>query len=300
MRVSNRGMLNTYMSGMQKNLSEMQKLNNQMNTQKVINKVSDDPYNAVKVMNMQTEIKDIERFNYNCDEITGWMETTDDSLNKVGTISTEIKTLLNSINDTYNEGEVEAVKKEVVEKIKELAESLNGSYGGKFMFSGTKTDEKSVNVVEGADGSVKIELNPNIDNGDLKADISNGMTMDYNLTVTEVLGADGLDTINKVVDVLNKKPFDINEVIELKGKFDDFQQNILNCRSTIGSKTNSVEAIKNNNEANIETVTEVMSKIQDCNYVEKYVELSTAQLAYNASVQVGSNLFQKTILDFIR
>ena len=60
MRVSNRGMLNTYMSGMQKNLSEMQKLNNQMNTQKVINKVSDDPYNAVKVMNMQTEIKDIE------------------------------------------------------------------------------------------------------------------------------------------------------------------------------------------------------------------------------------------------
>ena len=93
MRVTNRGMVNTYMNGMQSNLSRMEKLNNQMNTQKVINKVSDDPYNATKIMSMKTEIQDIERFNYNCDEILGWLENTDDSLNKVGTITTEIKTL---------------------------------------------------------------------------------------------------------------------------------------------------------------------------------------------------------------
>lgn len=300
MRVTNRGTVNTYMSGMQKNLQEMNKLNNQMNTQKVINKVSDDPYNATKIMSMRTEIEDIERFNYNCDEVLGWLENTDDTLNKVGTISTEIKTLLNSINGTYSQGEVDAVKKDVVEKVKELAESLNGTYAGKFMLSGTKTDEKPVSVVENPDGTVKIEINPNIDNGNLKTEISNGMSLDYNLTVSEVLGADGLDTINKVVEVLNKQPFDINEIIEVKGELDKFQQNVLDCRSTMGSKASSVESIRNNNEANIETATEVLSKIQDCDYAEKYIELMTAQLAYNASIQVGSNLFQSTILDFIK
>ena len=300
MRVTNRGMVNTYMSGMQSNLNKMQKLNNQMNTQKVINKVSDDPYNATKIMSMKTEIQDIERFNYNCDEILGWLENTDDSLNKVGTVTTEIKTLLTSINDTYSQNEVNAVKKDVVEKVKELAESLNGTYAGKFMFSGSKLDEKPINIIENADGTVKLEINPNIDNGNLKTEISNGMSIDYNLTVEEVLGANGLDTINEIIDVLNKQPFDVNEIITVKNKLDDFQQNILDCRSTMGSKAKSVESIKSNNEANIETATEVMSKIQDCDFAEKYIELMTAQLAYNASIQVGSNLFQSTILDFIK
>lgn len=300
MRVTNRGMVNTYMNGMQSNLSRMEKLNNQMNTQKVINKVSDDPYNATKIMSMKTEIQDIERFNYNCDEILGWLENTDDSLNKVGTITTEIKTLLTSINDTYSQNEVNAVKKDVVEKVKELAESLNGTYAGKFMFSGSKLDEKPINVIENADGTVKLEINPNIDNGNLKTEISNGMSIDYNLTVEEVLGANGLDTINEIIDVLNKQPFDVNEIIAVKNKLDDFQQNVLDCRSTMGSKAKSVESIKSNNETNIETATEVMSKIQDCDFAEKYIELMTAQLAYNASIQVGSNLFQSTILDFIK
>lgn len=300
MRVTNRGIVNTYMNGMQSNLSRMEKLNNQMNTQKVINKVSDDPYNATKIMSMKTEIQDIERFNYNCDEILGWLENTDDSLNKVGTMTAEIKTLLTSINDTYSQNEVNAVKKDVVEKVKELAESLNGAYAGKFMFSGSKLDEKPINVIENADGTVKLEINPNIDNGNLKTEISNGMSIDYNLTVGEVLGANGLDTINEIIDVLNKQPFDVNEVITVKNKLDDFQQNVLDCRSTMGSKAKSVESIKSNNEANIQTATEVMSKIQDCDFAEKCVELMTAQLAYNASIQVGSNLFQSTILDFIK
>lgn len=300
MRVTNRGMLNTYMNGMQNNLSRMDKLNNQMNTQKVINKVSDDPYNATKIMNMKNEIQDIERFNYNCDEVLGWLENTDDSLGKIGTITSEIKTLLTSITDIHSQTEVDAIKKDVVEKVKELAESLNGSYAGKFMFSGSKIDEKAVNVIENPDGTVKLEINPNVDNGDLKTEISNGMTLDYNLTVKEVFGDNGLDSINAVIDVLNKEPFDVKEIIEVKNKLEKFQENVLDCRSTMGSKYKSVESIKSNNEANIETATEVVSKIQDCDFAEKYIELASAQLAYNASIQVGSNLFQNTILNFIK
>lgn len=300
MRVTNRGTVNTYMSGMQKNLNELQKLNNQMNTQKQINKVSDDPYNAVKVMNMKTEIEDLERFNYNCDEITGWLDVTDDSLDRIGNVVKDIKTLLTSINDTYTQNEVNSVKKDVVEKIKELGESLNASYAGKYVFGGSTMDKKPINIIENADGTVKLEVNPDINGDNLYAEISNGMTMDYNLTVSEVLGTNGLDIINDVMNVLNQDPFDVKDIINVKEKLDEFQDNILDCRATIGSKTNSVESIKNNNEVNIETATEVLSKIQDCDFAEKYVELVSAQLAYNASIQVGSKLFQSTILDFIK
>lgn len=300
MRITNRGIVNNYMHGMQKNLQNMQKLNTQMNTQKVINKVSDDPYNATKIMSMQTEVEDIERFNYNCDEILGWLDTTDDTLNKVGTINTEIQTLLTSITDVYSQNEVDAVKKDVTEKIKELAESLNGTYAGKFMLSGSKIDEKPIKVVENPDGTIKLELNPNIDNGNLKTEVSHGMSMDYNLTVNEILGADGLNTINEVLTTLNKDPFSVDEVIAVKEKLDKFNKNVLDCRSTMGSKSKSIESIRDNNTANIENAKKVISQIQDADFAEKYIELKTAELAYNASIQVGTKLFQSTILDFIR
>lgn len=300
MRITNRGIVNNYMHGMQKNLQNMQRLNTQMNTQKVINKVSDDPYNATKIMRMQTEAEDIERFNYNCDEVLGWVDTTDDALNKVGSISTEIRTLLNSINDTYTQGEVNAIKKDIKEKVKELAESLNGTYAGKFMFSGSEVDEKPVNVIENPDGTIRIEINPNIDNMDLKSEVSNGMSIDYNLTLNEVFGADGLDTLNDMLTTLEKEPFDVKEIVDIKDRLDGFIQNVLDCRSTIGSKSKSIESIKDNNVSNLETIKQTMSQIQDADFAEKYIELKTAELAYNASVQVGTKLFQNTILDFIR
>lgn len=301
MRVTNRSTMNTYLSGVQKNLNEMQKLNNQMTTQKVINKVSDDPYNAIKVMNMKTEINDLEKFNTNCDEVTGWLDTTDQALDRVGTVTTQIKTLLTSINDTLTSTEIDAIKKDVVEKVKELGEALNSSYAGKYVFSGEAMDTKPIIVKENPDGTVELEINNTMDfTGNLYTEVSNGMTMDYNLTISEVLGVNGLDVINEVINVLNAEPVEVADVVKMKDKLDDFNSNILDCRTTIGSKQKSVDAIKSNNEANIETATEVMSKLQDADIVQTYVELSTAQLAYNASLQVGSNLFQTTILDFLR
>lgn len=300
MRITNKNIVNNYMYGMQKNLQNMQKLNTEMNTQKVINKVSDDPYNATKIMQMKTEIADIEKFNYNCDEIQGWVDTTDDALNKVGSITSEIRTLLNSINDTYTQGEVDAIKKDIKEKVKELGESLNATYAGKYIFGGSILDEKPINVIEEADGSVRIEINPNINNEDLKAEISNGMSIDYNLSLNEVFGADGLNILNDMLTTLDKEPFDVNEIIQVKDNLDNFMQNVLDCRSTIGSKSKAVESIKNNNISNLENVTITMSQIQDADFAEKFIELKTAELAYNASVQVGTKLFQSTILDFIR
>ena len=51
MRVTNRAMTNTYLSDVQKSLQSINKLNTQLNTGKQINKVSDNPYEAIKILN---------------------------------------------------------------------------------------------------------------------------------------------------------------------------------------------------------------------------------------------------------
>ena len=80
MRITNASMSTNYLNDVQNNLQKMDKLNTQLNTGQQVNKVSDDPYKAIKIMNMKSEIDSVEKYNYNCDEVTGWLDTTDGAL----------------------------------------------------------------------------------------------------------------------------------------------------------------------------------------------------------------------------
>ena len=137
MRVTSNNMMNSYLKDVQKNLQGMNKINNQISTGNQVNKVSDDPLKAVKIMNLNNEISDIERYNSNVDEVNGWLDMTDNALDKVGTLSSEIKTLLTSISGTFSKDEMKAVSSEVNEKIKQIGEAFNTSYGGKYIFGGS-------------------------------------------------------------------------------------------------------------------------------------------------------------------
>ena len=108
MRITNSSMMSSYLKDMQKNLGKMNKLNTQLNTGKVISKVSDDPYEAIKILNLQNEISDMEKYNSNADEVMGWLDVTDESLDRIGSLTTDIRTLLVSIQGTYGPDEMKA------------------------------------------------------------------------------------------------------------------------------------------------------------------------------------------------
>ena len=96
MRITNASMVRSHLYDTQNNLTNMSKINQQISTGKVINTVSDDPHKAIKIMNINNEIKYTEKYNYNIDESVGWMNTTDGALDNVGNLLGEIKeTILN-------------------------------------------------------------------------------------------------------------------------------------------------------------------------------------------------------------
>ena len=68
MRITNASMVRSHLYDTQNNLTNMSKINQQISTEKVINTVSDDPHKAIKIMNINKEIKYTEKYNYNIDE----------------------------------------------------------------------------------------------------------------------------------------------------------------------------------------------------------------------------------------
>ncbi len=301
MRVTNRAMTNTYLSDVQKSLQSINKLNTQLNTGKQINKVSDNPYEAIKILNMQNEINDVERYNYNCDEITGWLDSTDDALDKIGNISSEIKVLLTSISGSYGEDEIKAIKSEINEKVKQIGEALNTTYAGRFIFGGSNTDEAPVEIFENADGIVELRLKAGANEDKLKAEISDGIGIDYNLTASQVTdNLKGLNTINNILVELGNNPVDKDRVQELNSELGDYMNHVLNNRSAIGARSNTVSNVKSSNDENILRLKGVYSDMQDVDWAEKYIELTSAQMVYNSSMQVGAKMIQPTLLDYLR
>ena len=143
----------------QNNLTNMSKINQQISTGKVINTVSDDPHKAIRIMNMNNEIKYTEKYNSNIDETVGWMNTTDGALESTGNLLNEIKeTILKVGNGTYSQNEMKSLNADINEKIKQLADTLNSTYGGKYLFAGTNVDDAPITVIENPDGTVKLEF----------------------------------------------------------------------------------------------------------------------------------------------
>lgn len=324
MRITNASMMRSHLYDTQRNLTNMSKINQQISTGKVINTVSDDPHKAIRIMNMNNEIKYTEKYNYNIDETVGWMNTTDSSLEAVGDVLSEIKeTIIKAGNGTYSQNDIKSLNADINEKIKQIADTLNSTYGGKYLFGGTNVNDAPIKVVENDDGTVKLEFNknkngqilPNTD--DLKADISSGINLDYNVSVGEIFNIKDengkninlLDEINNLSTLMNdiangdeQTSAKAKETLlnDTKGKIDTLFDHVVNERTTLGVRVSTAEKIKEANEENIVNMKEVLSLDQDTDVVEKFVELQSAELVYQASIQVGAKLIQPTILDYIR
>ena len=324
MRITNASMVRSHLYDTQNNLTNMSKINQQISTGKVINTVSDDPHKAIKIMNINNEIKYTEKYNSNIDEAVGWMNTTDGALESTGNLLNEIKeTILKVGNGTYSQNEMKSLNADINEKIKQLADTLNSTYGGKYLFAGTNVDDAPLKVVENPDGSVKLEFSkdkngqtiPNTN--DLKADISSGINLDYNVSVGEIFNitdANGnkvnlLDEINNLSTLMNdiangdeQTAAKAKETLlnDTKGKIDTLFDHVVNERTSLGVRVSTAEKIKELNDEDILNIQDVLSKTQDTDVVEKFIELKSAEMIYQASIQVGAKLIQPTILDYIR
>ncbi|MEG2460897.1 MAG: flagellar hook-associated protein 3, partial [Clostridia bacterium] len=65
-------------------------------------------------------------------------------------------------------------------------------------------------------------------------------------------------------------------------------------------RVNTAEKIKDFNDENILNMKGVLSLEQDVNHVNKFIELKSAEMIYNASIQVGAKLIQPSIMDYLR
>ncbi|NLM35187.1 MAG: flagellar hook-associated protein FlgL [Clostridiales bacterium] len=338
MRVTNKMLSTSFLRDMNNNLANLQELQQQMTSGKEIRRPSDNPFKVARAMQLHSSINANKQYNENISDTINWLDTTDTALGQVGDVLQRIRELIVSAgNASYSENERRAIKDEINEKIGEIAQILNTNFDGKYIFGGTRGTTKPVDAApDPSTNNTKLfynsrsgtELDPNstdvdVQNelnmikGKMSVEISQGVSMEYNVTAADIIeftSEDGtkynlMELLTNITNHLDGKDNDGNpdtdKALELLNKSDlkgitDTINNLLKIRSEVGAKQNRMDSAKLRNEEETFNMTEILSQTEDIDITEKTMQYATMQVVYMASLQTSARVLQPTLMDYLR
>lgn len=163
MRVTNTMMRNNSLLNMQKNKVAYNKYLTQYNTQKKIQRPSDDPTIAVRALKYRTTLAEIDQYLTNIKDATSWMDATETCLKDVNNRLTDmIEYCTQAATGTYNEKD----RADIVTQLKQFSkyiyeQNADADYAGRYLFTGFRTDVPM--LFEEAQSDITYTITENID-----------------------------------------------------------------------------------------------------------------------------------------
>lgn len=142
MRVTNMMMRNNSLLNMQKNKDVYYRYLNEYNTQKKIQRPSDDPTIAIRALKYRTTLSEIDQYLANINDATSWMDATETCLKDVNNRLTDmIGYCTQAATGTYNAKD----RADIVTQLRQFShyiyeQNANADYAGRYLFTGFRTD----------------------------------------------------------------------------------------------------------------------------------------------------------------
>ena len=125
MRITNKMMSNNYLRDMNNNLKNLDKINDQMASGKLISRPSDNPFKVARSMQLTTDINANKQYNDNIKDATNWLDSTDQALYQATNVMQRVRELMvSSGNAAYGSNENKAISDEIKERVSELAQII--------------------------------------------------------------------------------------------------------------------------------------------------------------------------------
>lgn len=142
MRVTNNMIMSNTKSNINSNKVNLNSINNQMTTQKKIDKPSDDPVIAIRALRLRSSLSEINQYyEKNIPDAESWLDVTETSLIDMKKILTDIHTqCVNATTGTLTADD----RNTILTQLKALSEQVysegDADYAGRTIFTGYKTN----------------------------------------------------------------------------------------------------------------------------------------------------------------
>jgi flagellar hook-associated protein 3 FlgL len=122
-------------------LTSLMDLNVKAQTQKAINKPSDDPTGMTRILDHRDTLRSLDQYGENISTAKGWLGGADEALQQVSTILSRAKELAEQVaTGTVDDNNREQVSYEMRSLFEQLISLSNSDFEGKSIFAGHKTD----------------------------------------------------------------------------------------------------------------------------------------------------------------
>jgi len=140
MRVTQQMLFNRYVYNLNTSLTSLMDLNIKAQTQKQINKPSDDPTGMTRILDHRDTIRSLEQYSENISTAKGWLNGSDEALLQVSTILTRAKELATqAATGTVDSDNREQISYELRSLFEQMVGLSNTEFEGNNIYGGQKT-----------------------------------------------------------------------------------------------------------------------------------------------------------------
>ncbi|MGN7387128.1 flagellar hook-associated protein FlgL [Sporosarcina sp. SAFN-015] len=305
MRVTQSMLSNNMLRNLSTSYNKMGKLQDQLTTQKKVNRPSDDPVVAMKGMAYRMQVDKVEQYQRNLGEVHNWLDTTDDALDHVGEAMKRLQELVtDAANDTKTYEDRQKVLKEIDQLREQVRDLANTKAGENYLFSGTKTGEPLfqgetiAGVAIPPDGDYPTAFNPSFQQP-VNIEVFDGVELPVN--------TDGAALFSQIDDMFRQLSATIqdegksgSDISSFLGNVDDMQNLVLKERANIGARQNRAEMMENRLDSQEVISKKQMSENEDIDIEKVITEMITQESVHRAALSVGARIIQPSLVDFLR
>lgn len=294
MRVTDRLLFDGLTKNLQRNSSELFRLQNIVSTGKKINKPSDDPVSLSKILEYDELISRSDQYTENINHAIGFLGVSDSALSGVGDILIRAKELaVAQSNDTMNADDRKSASIEVQNLFEEAVQLANTKLGDRYIFAGYKTQTEPFSTAGAYSG----------DSGEIMVEVGPGVTIKTNLPGDALFkgAGGGIDIFTLLNDL--KTNLENNDGDLIRGSLDSFDtanDTILNGRGDIGARLNRLDSTLSNTEDLKLEIINLKSGLEDADIIKAVSDLAMQQNVLEASRASSARIIESTLLDFLR
>lgn len=300
MRVTTNMAVSNLVRNLDRSYGRMVKFQQELSSGSRLNTLSDDPAAVERSLSLRTELRNMEQFQKNIDDGTGWLELSEANLGELETLFVEARGLaVQGASDTYNSQQRRAVA-EQIDQFLEHAVSLSESrYRGRYIFSGTQTDAPPYQAIRDQGGKV-LSMAPTGDTrGSIEREVSDGIIQQVNVPGGDVFegSLNAFDALIHLRDAL-----EANEVTEVRASLtlmSDMRERISSVRGVIGARVNRMELTRNVLDRVSAEMTSILSEDEDVDLTATIVNLQQEQDVFQAALASGASIIPQSLMDFI-
>ena len=303
MRITQHGMIQDVMKNLNRRVSSVYDVQQQMSTGIQVARPSDDPSGASEILDLKNTMSRQKQYERNANTALGFLNMTESTLNGIQDmlISTRAD-MVQGANGMLNEQNRHGLAVQMDQSLRQLVQFSNQRYHNRYLFGGGLGNQAPYVAVEGEDHWLEaVETSFSEPLKPLEQIVDDNRRMEVTIVgedFTEL--GDGENLFNMLFEMRQALTYDDTKTLaEGLDRMDVAIDQILSLTSLVGIRTQTLYTKQDEYGSKEIILTERLSELQDVDMVEAITRFQEETNAYEVALKTAGSVIQPSLVNFI-